>query len=332
MALHDLSYQHYDGLHKGIWSRRWVIASNSLKGCLNSKWMRHIITMCWGLCLTQAFILFMIGQLLVKDSVIVNWVGNAGTHVQTFVSSLTTWLAQHPEISVRTTQNLLFYFFSMTILETLSLVAIALAIPHLICRDLSSNAIIIYSSKAVTRFDYFLGKFMAIMCLLFLTWLGPVIVSWFVGNLLAPNWGFFWHSKVPLAHSFLYITIGMVFLSLLAMGVSSTAIREKFSVSNWIALWLIGNALVDIGRHTKPWLKFLSFRYDLDQVGRYLFDMSHELQIAQDNVPLFGQVFQSLRKSQSFLWDQPDLTGAIFAMSIMLIIATSIVYMKVKPE
>ncbi len=332
MALHDTRYKHYDGLHLGIWSRRWAIASNSLKGCLNSKWMRHIITACWGLCLTQACILFMIGQLLVKDSMIVSWVANAGSHVQTFVGGLTNWLAQHPEISVRTTQNLLFYFFSMTVLETLSLVAIALAIPHLICRDLSSNAIIIYSSKAVSRFDYFLGKFMAIMCLLTLTWLGPVVVSWFVGNLLAPNWGFFWHSKVPLARSFIYIVIGMTFLSLLAMGVSSTAIREKFSVSNWICLWLVGNAFVDIGSHTKPWLKYLSFRYDLDQIGRFMFNMSQELKTVQDNIPIFGELVGNLRRSQRFLWDKPDIAGAIIAMMILLLLAGTVIYMKVKPE
>ena len=65
-----------------------------------------------------------------------------------------------------------------------------MAIPLLITRDLACNAIVIYSSKAVTRGDYLLGKFATAFGLLALTWLGPVCAAWFVGNLLAPDWTF----------------------------------------------------------------------------------------------------------------------------------------------
>ena len=67
----------------------------------------------------------------------------------------------------------------------------------LITRDLASNAIIIYASKAVSRGDYLLGKFATAFGLLVLTWLGPVCAAWFVGNLLAPDWRFFWHCPRP---------------------------------------------------------------------------------------------------------------------------------------
>ena len=90
---------------------------------------------------------------------------------------------------------MLFYYFGIWLMRV-SIFALGMAIPLLITRDLASNAIIIYSSKAVTRGDYLLGKFATAFGLLALTWLGPVCAAWFMGNLLAPDWSFFWHSRV----------------------------------------------------------------------------------------------------------------------------------------
>ena len=58
-------------------------------------------------------VLFMVGQLLVADSVVVQWAGNLNPQLQMFVRLLTTWLEEHPEISVRTTQNILFHYYSI---------------------------------------------------------------------------------------------------------------------------------------------------------------------------------------------------------------------------
>jgi hypothetical protein len=80
----------------------------------------------------------------------------------------------------------------------LSIFALGMALPSLITRDLASNAIVIYSSKAVTRGDYLLGKFCTAFGVMSLTWLGPVCGAWFVGNLLAPDWKFFWHARIAL--------------------------------------------------------------------------------------------------------------------------------------
>jgi len=176
MALHDTRYKHYEGVHLGIWRRRWVIASHSLRSSLQNKWMRHLLTVCWAFSLALAGILFMVGQLLVPDSMIVRWIGQMGPRLRGVAEGLTTWLADHPEVSVSTTQNLLLYFATNTLL-TFSLISIALILPHLITRDISSKAIIIYTSKALGRVDYLLGKWGAVFGLLIMTWLGPLLVG-----------------------------------------------------------------------------------------------------------------------------------------------------------
>jgi len=328
---HDTSYQHWEGAHLGIWRRRAVIAANGLRSCLQVKWMRYLITLCWAGCLVQVTLLFCLGQLLIADSVVVQWLGNLNPQLQAIARALVGWLEQHPEISVRTTYNLLFYFFSANLL-TFTLIAIALAMPHLITRDLSSNAIIVYSSKAIGRFDYLLGKVMTLYGLMTLTWLGPVCVAWFLGNLLSTNWHFFWHSRVALGHALVYALCSMTILSVLALGISAISVRAKATVSIWIAFWVLGNALVPIGLHTKPWLKFFSFSFDLEQISLAIFRLKNDFDLATTNIPFFGDMLRGLRRQANSVLQTPEPGAAIWGLAVMLALAALIVWRKVKPE
>src|SRR5258707_2298547 len=158
MPLHDASYKHWDGAHLGIWHRRLAITRNGLTACLQNKLTRHLVVICWLAALIMSGMLFLVGQLLVSDSIVVQWVGNFNPQLQIFAQLLTTWLEQHPDISVRATQNIFFYYFSTSLMR-FSIFALGMALPLLVTRDLASNAIIIYSSKAISRGDYLLSKF-----------------------------------------------------------------------------------------------------------------------------------------------------------------------------
>src|ERR1043166_1536126 len=144
MPLHDTSYQHWQGRHIGLWRRRMVIAGNGLAACLQNKWMRNVLLLCWFTSLAMTALLFLVGQLLVADSVVVQWVANFNPGLQMFARMLTTCLELHPEISVRATQNVLFFYFCVWLMR-ISVFALGLAIPLLITRDLASNAIIVYA-------------------------------------------------------------------------------------------------------------------------------------------------------------------------------------------
>ena len=72
MPLHDVNYKHWHGVApRRCGSRRWAIARNGLAACLQNKWMRNLVVLCWGAGLAAAVFLFLIGQLLVADSVVV---------------------------------------------------------------------------------------------------------------------------------------------------------------------------------------------------------------------------------------------------------------------
>jgi hypothetical protein len=304
MALIDAGYKRVECLRTGIWQRRGVIAMNSLRACLEVPWMRRFVTLAWIMCLVQTSILFLVGQLLVPGGVIGDVVKGLGGPLRQITNGLMAWLGANPDISVHTIYNILFFFFS-TILSTVSYFAVALALPHLITRDLSSNAIIVYSSKAVNRFDYVLGKFAALFGVLTLTWLGPLCVAWFLGNALSPNWHFFWHSRVALFHTLIYVGTSMVFLTIMGLGVSALSPKEKSTVSVWI--------------------KHFSFSCNLEQIAIATFDLRNEIETAAENVPGVKQTIgQFLR--------EPELTGAIIGLSVMAAAAGAVVWRKAKPE
>ncbi len=331
MPLHDTSYQHWDGVHLGLWRRRWVIARNGVVASLQNKWLRHLVVMCWfaGLLMTAA--LFLVGQLLVADSIVVQWVGNLNPQLQAFARTLTTWLEQHPEISVRTTQDLLFYYFAVFLMPV-SIFALGMALPLLITRDLGSNAIIIYSSKAVSRGDYLLGKFATAFGLLVLTWLGPLCSAWLVGNLLAPDWRFFWHSRMALGHAVVFGLGSTIVLSLLALGVSALSSKEKTTPAFWYTWWVLGGVIAPIATHTKPWLRHLSFNYNLEQVALAVFRLGDDLKIAQENIPVFGTMLRGIKPETMMALNSPPIGGALLGLLCMAVAAALLLRYRVKPE
>ena len=331
MPLHDASYQHWSGAHLGIWKRRWVIARQGLHAALENRWMRHLLAICWIGAAAHTAVLFTLGQLLVADSLVVQWSGNLDPSLQMFVRLLTSWLEQHPEISVRTTQNILFYFACLWLLP-LSLVAIAQAIPHLVTRDLSSNAITIYASKALSRMDYALGKFMMILALLTLTWLGPLVAAWFFGNLLAPDWHFFWHSRLALFNTVAHVVPGMAILGLLALGVSSISAKEKTTVAIWVAWWLAGYALAGIAEETKPWLRHFSFKHDLDALALGRFQLQNDLDLAQQNIPVLGEMLRKAEREVPPVLRAPPVRGSVIALGLMCGASVVILRRRLKPE
>ncbi len=331
MPIHDISYQHWQGAHIGLWRRRLAIAQNGITAGLRNKWLRHALVLCWGAALAMTGILFLIGQLLVADSVVVQWLGNLNPMLQTFGRTLTTWLEQHPEISVRTTQNVLFYFFCVYLMRA-GIFILGMAVPTLITQDLASNAIIIYSSKAISRGDYLLGKFCAAFGILIMAWLGPLMAAWFLGNLLTPDWGFFWHSRTALIHLAMFGLLAAAALSLLAMGVSAIASKDKSTTSIWYVWWILGGVLIPVAMHTRPWLRHLSFNFNLEQIALAIFQPGKDITLAQTSIPIISQMVPPMNSRVMEAFNNPATWGAVGGLAVRLVLAAWVLKFRVKPE
>ena len=331
MAIHNIHYQHWDGQYQNIWRRRWVIVSHGVHSCLANKWMVRLMTSCWGIGFSLISTLFLIGQLLVPDSIITEWLGHLNPMLQTVGKGLVNWLVAHPEISVKTEENLLFFLFCKP-LFFLSIFAVFMTLPHLITRDISSRAIIIYSSKAITRWDYLLGKFGVVFGVLCLTWVFPLFIGWLVGNLLAPNWGFFWHSRAALLNSLSYSLFASVVLSVIALGASAVSRREKDAIGLWILLWVAGNVLADFPNHAHQWLKYCSFQRCIEQISFSIFHLANDMDMARQNIPMFREATHEIRQNTITAWQNPDLQGSLIALGIMMALSLILIVWRVRPE
>lgn len=331
MPIHDTGYQHWDGQHLGLWSRRLTIARNGVLRCLQVRGMRHVVSTAWISAVAMSGILFFVGQLLVPDGLIVRWLETLNPQLQMFARLLTGWLEENPDMSVRVTQNVLFYFYC-TLLMPVNIFAIGMIVPLLITRDLASNAIIVYSSKAVSRADYVLGKFATAFGLMALTWLGPVLAAWLLGNLLAPDWWFFWHSRAVLGHALLYVISGMAILSLLALGVSAVSSKEKSTPALWFMWWIIGGVVTPIARQTEPWLQHVSFSFNLKQLALATFRIGNDLRTAQDHIPVLGDMLRGIRPRTMADLNSPYFWPALLALALMGLVAAAVLHKRVKPE
>lgn len=332
MPLHDTSYQHWDGVHLGVWSRRWVIALNGIKGCLQNRALQYLVVLCWVAGLALAAVLFALGQLLVPDSIIVHWLGNLNPNLRTFAALLTSWLDSHPELSVGTTQNVLFFYAGVYILLRPAIFALGMALPHLVTRDLASNAIIIYSSKAVTRGDYLFGKFATAAGLVLLTWVGPLCAAWFLGNFLAPRWGFFWHARAALFHVLLFGVAATCFLSALALGVSAISPKEKSTTALWFTWWVVGGFIALVAMQTRPWLQHVSFNYNLYQIGLGIFRPGGDLNSVQENIPIFSEMLRNVPMRTLDAINNPPVASSLAFLLVMLVAAAAVINKRAKPE
>ncbi len=332
MPLVDSGYHEYEGSYRGVWYRRAVITSAGLRACLANPWMKRLVTLAWTFVLVQVTALFFIGQLLVEDSFVFGLLDGMSGFWQGIFGGIKDWLFDRPEESVHFVYNFLFFQFA-TKISFVSFIALAIAIPNLITTDLASRALLVYSSKAVNRFDYLIGKFGIALGLLSILWLGPVILAWTFGNLLAPDWKFFAYSRDALVNSVLYVVVSMTILSLVALGISAISSKEKSTGAAWILIWLFGNAFIPIGRNTAAWLQNLSISHNIDQLALYFFKLRQDLFSAADAIPMLGQVFDRMgRRLEPLFMREAELGGAAVALGVMVLTAAVIVWRRVKPE
>jgi len=335
MAQIDSSYTHRDGETRGIGYRRWAIAQATLTACLNVKGMKWIVWSCWIYALLQGVFLFGFGQLMDPESVVYAFITEDLKFFEGIAPMFQTWAEYNPRIAIGMTYNAFFYIFTGAIISslTLSLVALGMAVPRLITSDLSSRAITIYSSKAVSRLDYCIGKFGGVLLLLTLTWLGPTVATWMMGNLMAPKISFFMHTMPALLHSLGFVCTGMVFLGLLALGISAMTASPRTATSLWVGLLLVGVVLSKIGEENEHyWLQYLSFWFDLELLQRGFFDIGGDLRELDNKFPGITEMGVIKAIKERVASTAENVSAAVMCLSCLCGGAVLVLYKKVKPE
>lgn len=329
MALLETGYRPWNGQVQNVWKRRAVVARHTMSTCLRGRVVRFLVIVPWVLALVTVIVYFGVGQILVPGGLmepLFNLLDGRGRAV---MDGLVAWLALYPDITVRAVAN--FLLLSLAgLAQTISFLIITMVIPRLLTQDVASNAIVVYSSRAISRFDYLGGKLVGLLGVLTLSWLGPVLAAWFLGNVVAPDWSFFWHARSALVHSLLLIVPVMIAVALIALGISSLSPKARIARATWLMIWILTLPLIGIAKITQPWLAYLSISHVIDRLGKAIFSPYQDFVQARDSLPFFNSVFGKLPTEMVQLWGDSSLTGPIIALTVMTAIAVAILWRRIR--
>lgn len=313
-SLLDVGYRHWNGTARPVWARRATVAGHTLRVCLQGRFVRFLLAASWVLSLVSVLATFTIGQILVPEGLLQPLIDLLEGRVQQTVRGISAWLALYPDITVRAVVNFQLLHLS-NFLQVISFLILTVILPRLITRDLASNAIVVYSSRAISRFDYLVGKLAGLLGVLSLSWLGPVVAAWFLGNVVAPDWSFFWHSRIALAHAILAILPAMLATALLALAISALSSNGRITVGIWLVVWLLTGALVPLAEHTRPWLAWLSFGHDIEQWSLAVFKPHRDFALARDSLPFFRNIFGGIDESAVQSWGEASMLGPAIGLA-----------------
>lgn len=287
-------YRRWDGESVGVWQRRRSIARNGLRLCLSGKIIKVFLVLASAQALLLSAAFFLFGQLVAPESALLDVLERiGGPQAADVVSGLTSWALLYPEICVDGVYRVFFYLLTFSG-PYLSMIMVALFVHRLIANDLASNAIVIYNSKALTRWDYLIGKFLVVSSILSVVWILPVVVSWLLGNLLSPDWSFFYHSFPSLGRGLAVGAVAVVSLSCLALLVSSLARKTGAAVAYWILGWFSMSVVANVARLAHPALDYLSPIRALHALSAGVYRMADLVSEAQDMLPFFNSFLNTV--------------------------------------
>src|ERR1041384_8373302 len=83
---------------------------------------------------------------------------------------------------------------------------------------------------------------------------------------------------------------------------------------------------------TQPWLRHVSFNFNLEQIALAIFQPGHDIKVAQQNIPILGQLLSNIRPETMVRLNEPAAWGALVALLLMLGVAATVILRRVKPE
>ncbi len=265
MPIFDQGYQHWKGTLQGqVW--RWLpITLHGARAQLKNRWVR----IGGFLALFPALLLsgfLAIWSLFEKNSSLL-------TPFLFFFQNLPDALKTDPKDYRTVIWTLAFrQFFSMQLF--FSMILVLLIGPDLISQDLRFNAIPLYLSRPVRRFEYFLGKLGVIAAYLSVVTILPVLVAFALGFGFGLDPSVFRDTAWLLGASIAFGGIVVVSAGLLMLALSSLSRNSRYVGAMWLGLWLIGDFASGILVRTvrADWCPLVSYTENLNRVRDALID------------------------------------------------------------
>jgi ABC-2 type transport system permease protein len=174
------------------------------------------------------------------------------------------------------------YFFQAEIVFAMLLVL--LVGPGLISQDLRFNAMPLYFSRPLRRFEYFAGKLGVIAVFLGGVMMVPTAIAWALGILFSLDFSLAFQTFHLLILSLAFGLVVVLSAGMLMLALSSLSRSSQYVTGFWAGLWLVSAVLATVLAVIvrRDWASLVSYTINLQRVRDGLFDTKS----AWDKLPL----------------------------------------------
>lgn len=146
--------------------------------------------------------------------------------------------------------------------------------PELVSKDLRFNAMPLYFSRPLRRFDYFAGKLGVIAVFLASVIIAPAVFAYALGVAFSLDLTVIRDTWRLLAGSVIFGLLVTVSAGTLMLAVSSLSRNSLLVGATFIGLWVVGDITADVLMHTvdRPWCPLVSYTTNLARLRDVLLD------------------------------------------------------------
>jgi ABC-2 type transport system permease protein len=233
MPIFDQGYQHWSGTLTGHAWRWLTIARHGTRAGMKNPFLRILVIVSWLPAVGLAFILCVWG-LLEQNSPLV-------APLRPFLGALfNPAMLEDPRHYRLEVWTLSFHYFLQTELRV-SMIVILLVGPSLISQDLRFNALPLYFSRPLRRFDYFCGKLGVIAYFLGMVLIVPSLIAYILGLLFSLDLSIVRDTFGLLLSCLAYGAVIILSAGTLVLALSSLSRNSRFVALFWLALWFVSS-------------------------------------------------------------------------------------------
>ncbi|HLN33126.1 MAG TPA: ABC transporter permease subunit [Gemmataceae bacterium] len=265
MPIFDQGYQHWDGkLSSHAW--RWfTISARGARSQFKSRWVRLAILGAWIPAAVLATVLIAWGLIEQKSKLILPFLS--------LFHDLPESIMLDPR-SYRVTIWTIAYQYFFLIEMFFSMILVLLVGPSLISRDIRFNAIPLYFSRPLRRFDYFAGKLGVIGFFLAAVAVVPALIAYVLGLCFSMDLTVVRDTARLMIASVGYGLIVVVSAGMLMLAISSLSRNSRYVGAFWVGIWFVSNV---VGGALQGWVKaswcpLVSYTGNLLRINHVLLD------------------------------------------------------------
>lgn len=286
MPIFDQGYQHWQGKLSGHAWRWLTITRHGVRAQMKSRWTRLVLFFALTPALVLAGFLILWGLVEQKSSLV--------TPLLPLLQGILPPEALEGPKAFRVTIWTIAYQFFFDFQIFFVMILVLLIGPGLISQDLRFNAIPLYFSRPLRRFDYFAGKLGTIGVFLGVVAIIPALLAYVLGVCFSLDLSVTWETARVVAAAVAYGLVIVVSTGTLMLAISSLSRNSRYVAVAWFGFWLVTNATSGIlfGAVRSDWCHLVSYTTNLKRVGGSLLDtraawgqIAHVLEAARPAAP-----------------------------------------------